>query len=146
MKTLAINKHAKSDYEILSLHEGGLVLTGAEVKSAKLGHIQLKGSFLSIDGGELVVKNMFIARYAPAGPEAPHDETRTRKVLVHASELRQFIGKKQAEGLTLVPIRVYTKRSLVKLEFAVAKGKKQYEKRETIKKRDLDRRLRRGLD
>ena len=145
MSTLAINKKARFDYEILDTLEGGLKLTGAEVKSVKAGHTQLKGAFLHIQGGELWLKGSFIAAYKPAGKQEDYDANRDRKVLVHRRELSRLVGKKGQEGLTLVPLSIYTKGDLVKLEFAVARGKKQYEKREAIKKRDVQRDIREKL-
>ncbi len=142
MPTLAVNKRAGYDYDILDRFEGGLALTGPEVKSAKAGHIQLKGAFLHVRGGELWLKNAFITRYAPAGPQPGYDPSRDRKVLVHKRELGRVAGKVQAEGLTLVPISVYTRGNLVKIEFALARGKRQFEKREAIKKREVQRSLR----
>ena len=141
MANLAVNKHAKSDYEFLDKIEGGLALTGAEVKSAKLGNVKLQGAFLTVEKNELWLKNAHIGRYKPAGVQEEYDPTRSRKVLVHRKELNKVREKKQSQGLTLVPIRVYTKGALVKLEFAIARGKKKYEKRESIKKRDVERRM-----
>lgn len=141
MPTLAVNKKARHDYDFIEEYEGGLVLTGAEVKSAKLGHIQLKGSYLSVRAGELWIRNMHISRYKKAGAQEGYNPTRDRKVLVHRREIKKLIGKQQAEGLTLVPISVYTKGDLVKLSFALARGKKKYEKRESIKKRDVMRKI-----
>ena len=145
MSILARNKQAVRDYHFLEEYEGGLVLTGAEVKSARQGHVQMKGSFLSIERGTLIVKNLYIGKYAPAGKQEDYDPVRTRKVLVHARELKSLIGKKQAQGLTLVPISVYTRGNFVKLGFAVARGKKQYEKRDILKKADDERRMRAAL-
>lgn len=143
MKILAINKRAQFDYELLEIFEAGLVLTGPEVKSAKAGSVQLKGAFLDIRAQELWLKNAHISAYKPAaGIQTDYDPTRDRKVLVHKRELKRLIGKKKEEGLTLIPVRMYIKQQLVKLEFAVARGKKKYEKRETIKKRDIDRQIR----
>jgi SsrA-binding protein len=146
MAVLARNKEALHDYHILEEYEGGLALTGAEVKAARAGHLQLKGSFLSIERGELFIKNMFIGPYAPAGPlNELHEPSRNRKVLVRAKELKTLIGKKQAQGLTIVPISVYTKGNYVKLGFAVARGKKLFEKRDMLKKADDQRRMRTAL-
>lgn len=142
MPKLAENKKARFDYEILETFEGGLVLTGAEVKSIKTGRMQLKGSFLHIRKGELWLKNAFIAKYGSAGPQPEYDPYQDRKVLVHAREIKKFIGKSQAEGLSLVPLSIYTKKDLIKIEFALARGKKKHEKRDTIKKRDVDRQMR----
>lgn len=141
MANLAVNKHAKSDYEFLEIMEGGLMLSGAEVKSARSGNVKLQGSFLTVEKNELFLKNAHIGKYGPAGVQEEYDPTRSRKVLVHTKELNKIREKKHSQGLTLVPIRVYTKGALIKLEFAIARGKKKYEKRETIKKRDLDRRM-----
>lgn len=145
MPTLAVNKKARHDYEILEQFEGGLVLTGAEVKSMRKGHVQMKGAFLTIQNGELFLKNMHIGAYAPAGKQEHYNPTRDRKVLIHKREIKRLIGKKQAEGLTIVPISAYTKGDLVKLGFAVARGKREYEKRDAIKKRDTDRKIREHL-
>jgi SsrA-binding protein len=142
MGSLAINKRARFDYELLEHYEGGLALTGAEVKAIKKGSADMKGAFLSIENKELWIKNLYIGKYAPAGPQPDYKEKRNRKVLVHRKEINTLIGKKQAQGLTIVPIRVYTKGNLVKLEFATARGKRKYEKRDSIKKRDLDRQAR----
>ena len=140
--TLALNKRVRYDYDLLEELEGGLVLTGAEVKSVKAGHAQLKGAFLHIRSGELWLKGAFIAKYAPAGKQESYNASRDRKVLVHRRELSRLIGKVQSDRLTLVPISVYTRGNLVKLGFALGRGKRQYEKRETIKKRDVERQLR----
>jgi SsrA-binding protein len=141
MPKLADNKKVRFDYEILATYEGGLVLTGAEVKAAKGGRMQLKGAFLHIRKGELWLKNAFIAKYGPAGPQPEYDPYQDRKVLVHARELKKLIGKSQAEGLTLAPLSVYTKNSLIKVEFGLVRGKKKHEKRDAIKKRDVQRQM-----
>ncbi len=142
MPTLAVNKKARFDYELLETLEAGLVLTGPEVKSIKAGRVQMKGAFLDINKDELWLKNVYIAKYGPAGKQEDYESDRNRKVLVHKRQLARLIGKKQAEGLTLVPLSIYTKGNLIKLEFAVARGKKKHEKRETIKKRDVERQMR----
>ena len=142
MSTLATNKHARSDYDLIEQFEGGLVLTGGEVKSAKQGTVSMRGAFMRVQNGELWLKNMHIGHYAPSGPSDDYDPTRDRKVLVHKKQLKQLDGKQHAQGLTIVPIRVYTKGALVKVGFALARGKRKHEKRESIKKRDLDRQAR----
>lgn len=138
MPTLALNRKARSEYEFLEEFEGGLVLTGPEVKSAKGGHIQLKGAFLTMQKGELWLKNAYIAPYKPAG-DIPYNPNADRKVLVHKQELAKISEKKAAQGLTIVPISVYTKHNFIKLGFALAKGKKKYEKRESKKQADIKR-------
>ncbi len=146
MKLLAVNKYAKFDYELLEKFEAGLVLTGPEVKSAKAGSVQLKGAFLDVRGGQLWLKSAHITPYAPAASaQTDYDPTHDRRVLVHKRELKRLIGKRKVEGLTLVPVCLYVKHNLVKLEFAVGKGKKKFEKREAIKKRDVDRQIRQRM-
>jgi len=141
MTTLAVNKKAKFDYELLEKYEAGLVLFGHEVKSIKTGHISLKGAFVTVHNGELFLTNALVPLYQHAGNIKDYDPTRSRKLLVKKRELRSLIGKKTQSGLTLIPIRVYTKRNLIKLEFALAKGKSKYDKRHTIKKREVDRNI-----
>jgi SsrA-binding protein len=141
MANLAVNRKASFNYELLDRFEGGLALTGGEVKSSKKGSVDMKGSYLSVEREELWIKNMHIAKYAPAGPQPDYDPLRPRKVLVHKKELKQLQSKSQSDGLTIVPIRVYTKGDLVKIEFALARGKKSYEKRDSIKKRDVQRHM-----
>lgn len=145
MPTLATNARALHDYELLEKFEGGLVLTGAEAKSAKRGSVNLKGAFLMVQGDEVVITGMHIAPYAPAGTRATYLPTRARKVLVHRQEINKLRAKAEAERLTIVPVSVYTKGNLVKLGFALARGKRQFEKRDAIKKRDIDRELKRKM-
>ena len=145
MAILAYNKRANFDYEISDKYEAGLVLAGQEVKSIKTGHISLKESFVTIKGSELYLTNAHIPPYKHAGNVSNYDPTRPRKLLLKKSEIRHLIGKARTEGLTLVPIRVYTKRQLLKLEFGIGKGKKQYDKRETIAKRETERKIKRAL-
>lgn len=148
MPTLAFNKRANFDYEIKEKYEAGLVLLGHEVKSIKTGHISLKGSYVTFKKAkgrplpELFLINVHIPLYKFAGSIKNYDPYRSRKLLLKKNEISHLIGKKQEQGLTLVPIRVYTKRGYVKLEFGVGRGKKKADKRETIKKRDIDRRIR----
>jgi SsrA-binding protein len=142
MESLAINKRAEYDYDLLETFEGGLVLTGAEVKAAKAGHVQLKGAFIMFRDNEIWLKNALISRYEPAGPQDSYDSYRNRKILIRRRDINKLVGKLNTQGLTLVPIRVYLNRNLVKVSFALARGKKQYEKRAVIKKRDIDRQIR----
>ncbi len=136
MKTYAINKRASYDYELLEKIEGGLVLAGCEVKAIKTGHISLKGAYVTINNSELFLVNANIPPYQPANMPESYDPTRSRKVLVRRNEIKSLIGKAGQKGLTLVPIKVYSKRGLIKLEFAVGKGKRKVDKREDIKKRE----------
>ncbi len=145
MSILAKNKRASYDYELQDRYEAGLVLTGQEVKSAKTGHISLNGSFITRKGQELFLTNSNIPPYKFAGMIKNYDPARSRKVLLKKSEIKSLIGKISVEGLTLVPLCVYTKRKLIKLEFAVARGKKQFDKRHSIKKREDKRKMERTL-
>ena len=145
MTALALNKRARFDYEILEIYEAGLVLTGAEVKSIKTGHVSLKESFVTIREEELYLTNAHIPPYSHAGKINNYDPTRSRKLLLKRNEIKNLIGKARTKGLTLVPIRMYTKRRLVKLEFGLGKGKKEYDKRQKIRKRDDLRKAEREL-
>lgn len=140
MKILASNKKAFFDYEILEKLESGIVLTGAEVKSVKLGQISLKGAHVAISNNALTLIGCYINPYKFARNEN-YDPLRTRTLLVKKAEFSRLIGKKQEQGLTIVPLSVYTKRGFVKLEIAVAKGKKKHDKRDTIKKREQEREI-----
>lgn len=146
MPQLAINRKASFDYELIEKYEAGLVLLGHEVKAVREGQISLKGSFISVrtknGRSELYLINCQISPYKYAGPLPDYNQLRERKLLLKKSEIDYLLGKKQTEGLTLIPLKIYTNHSFLKLEFAVAKGKKKYDKRETIKKREVDRRLR----
>jgi SsrA-binding protein len=145
MPELAYNKRADFDYDISDKYEAGLVLRGYEVKAVKTGHISLKGSFVTIKNNELYLTNANIPLYKHSGSIANYNPTRPRKLLLKKREIRHLIGKSRAEGLTLVPIRVYTKRGLLKLEFGIGKGRKKIDKRQVIKKRESDRRITRAL-
>lgn len=146
MPTLAYNKRAHFDYEIGETYEAGLVLFGHEVKSVKTGHISLKGAFVTHKQGEkapeLYLTNAHIPLYKRLLPDSNYNPERPRKLLLHKKQIAKLIGKKQEQGLTLVPIKIYTKHNLIKLEFGIGRGKKKYDKREDIKKRDVERDLR----
>lgn len=145
MPILALNKRANYDYSIQEKYEAGLVLKGHEVKSIKTGHISLRESFVTIKGNELFLTNAHIPPYAHAGKITDYDPTRSRKLMLKKIEIKRLIGKARTEGLTLVPIKLYTKRRLIKLEFGLGKGKKQFDKREKIKKREDEKGMRRIL-
>ena len=144
-EALATNDRARYDYELLEKLEAGLVLDGQEVKSAKTGHLKLKGAHVAFTRGEAMLVGAHIARYPKAGPLPDYDPERSRKLLLHKRQLDRLRGKREEEGLTIVPIRAYMVRGRVKIEIAVARGKKEYEKRESIKKRDIDRQVRSAL-
>lgn len=150
MNIIAINKRANFDYEILEKYEAGLVLFGHEVKSIKTKHASLKESFVTIHNQELYLTNAHIPPYIHAGQIDNHNPTRPRKLLLKKSEIKHLIGKARTQGLTLVPIKLYTKKrpaltrgdrsstrgGLIKLEFGLGKGKKEYDKRDKIKRRE----------
>jgi SsrA-binding protein len=146
MATLAINKKAGFDYEFLEKFEAGIVLTGQEVKSIRQGQASLAGAFVFLDRkGEAYLTNAQIPPFKFAGPLPSYDPKRSRKLLLRQKELNYLIGKLKQSGLTVIPISLYTKDSKIKLEFALARGKKKADKRQTIKeketKRDIDRAL-----
>lgn len=145
MATLAVNKRAIFDYQLLDKYEAGIVLTGGEVKSAKAGQCSLKGGFVTVKGGELYLTNASIPRYKLAGTEESYDPTRSRKLLLKKAEIKSLIGKMKTQGLTLVPISLYTKKRLIKLEFALARGKKKHDKRQDIAKKEARRNIDRSL-
>ena len=132
------NRKAKYDYEILDTIEAGIVLTGTEIKSIRLGKANLKDSYATIKHGEAILLNMHISHYEE-GNRFNHDETRTRKLLLHKKEILKLYDKIRLEGNTLVPIKLYFKGNKAKILLGIAKGKKTYDKRETIKKRDIER-------
>ncbi|MFH0927991.1 MAG: SsrA-binding protein SmpB [bacterium] len=143
MPSLVYNKNANRNYHLLETFEAGVVLTGAEVKSLRNQNAKLQGAYVTIAKGELWLIGAHIGRYAPAGPQPEYDPSRARKLLVHKRQLMSLLGKKKEKGLTLVPLELYTKGHQIKLSFAIARGKKLYDKREDLKKRDLDRDIRR---
>ena len=147
MSVLAVNKKAGFDYNILENYEAGLVLTGQEVKSIKAGHVSLKEGYVDVNkdkNGEpaLYLIKAHVSPYKSAGLLPDYNPTRPRKLLLKKREIAHLIGKKQAAGLTLVPLKIYTKHGLIKLEFGLGQGRKKYDKREVIKKREVDRQLR----
>lgn len=141
LKNLAENRRARYDYEILETYEAGLVLFGHEVKAIKTGHISLRGSYVIIKNNEAYLLNAFIPPYQPANTPEDYNPERTRKLLLNKSEIRSLIGKSKQKGLTLVPLRIYTKKSKLKLEFGIGKGKRKIDKREAIKKRETEREI-----
>ena len=132
------NRKAKYDYEILDTIEAGIVLTGTEIKSIKNGSANLKDSYAIIKNGEAYLLNMHISHYEQ-GNIFNHNETRTRKLLLHKKEILKLNDKIQMLGYTLVPIKLYFKKGFAKILIGVAKGKKNYDKREAIKKKDIQR-------
>ena len=144
MKLLANNKKAYHDYFIEEKYEAGLSLLGSEVKSIKKGKVSIKESFISDRKGEMFIYGMHVTPYSQAY-DKDIDPTRTRRLLLHKKEINKLIGKKTQAGYTVVPLKIYERDGLVKLELSLAKGKKQYDKRETIKAKDDKRKMDRAL-
>lgn len=135
-----VNRRAFFDYQILDRFEAGLNLNGAEVKAIKLGHANLTGSFVRILGSEAYLVNAKIFPYQYARPEG-YDETRTRKLLLHKKEIIALKSKTDGANLAIVPLSLYTKKGLIKLEIGLGKGKKKFEKKEAIRRKDIQRDL-----
>ena len=144
IKTIAKNKKAYFDYFVLSTYEAGIELFVTEVKSVRAGNINLKDSFCSIDEGELYVKHMHISPYEK-GNVFNKDPIRDRKLLMHKREIMTLFGKVKQDGLTLIPLSVYLNGSKVKVEVGLCKGKKLYDKRDTLAKKQTDREMRANL-
>ena len=142
MPTLATNPRAKFDYDILKIFEAGLMLTGQEVKSVRAGNVSLKGAYATLKGEEVWLLNAHISPYKKAGALSGYDPTRTRKLLLRTREIKELIGAIHAQGLTLIPLSLYTRGRRLKVELGLARGRKKYEKREVIKKRAIDREIR----
>lgn len=142
MEILASNKKISFLYNILERVEAGIVLQGCEVKSLKQGKVSLNGSFISIVNGEVVLKNCEIQAYTNA--DGKLDTKRERKLLLHKAEINKLDAKVKEKGLTLVPDKIYLKNGLVKLEIALCRGKHSYDKKESIKQRDITRELSRN--
>ncbi len=144
MKLLANNKKAYHDYFIEEKYEAGLSLLGSEVKSIKKGKVSIKESFISDRNGEMFIYGMHVTPYEQAY-EKDIDPTRTRRLLLHKKEINKLIGQKTQAGFTIVPLKIYERDGLVKLELALSKGKKQFDKRESIKAKDDKRKIDRAL-
>jgi len=132
------NRKAYFDYTILKEIEAGIELVGTEIKSIRKGSVDLKDSFVTIKNNEAYVLNIYIARYEE-GNRFNHDERRTRRILLHKEEIKRLKEEKEKQGITIVPLKMYLKNNRAKLLIGIAKGKKLYDKREAIKKRDLER-------
>lgn len=133
-----LNRKARYNYQIFDTIEAGIVLTGTEIKSIRSGKANIKDSYATIKKGEALLVNMHINPYEN-GNIFNHEETRTRKLLLHKKEIKKIENKITLEGYTLVPLKIYFKHGIAKIELGIAKGKKNYDKRETIKQRDIER-------
>jgi len=138
---IAENRKAAHDYHLLETFEAGVVLLGTEVKAIREGRVNLRDTFARVEEGEVFIYNMNISSYSHRG-YADHEPLRRRKLLLHREEIRKLIGKTVEKGMTLVPVRMYFKNGRVKVAVSLAKGKKEYDKRETIKRREADRETR----
>jgi SsrA-binding protein len=143
-KTLASNRKAYHDYFIEDTFEAGIVLTGTEIKSVRAGQVNLRDSYATIKDGELWLMNTHIAAYR-GGSYFNHDPRRDRKLLMHRREINRLAGKVQEKGLTLIPLRIYLKNNLAKVEIGLARGKKQYDKRATLREKDSRREVERAI-
>ena len=143
-KTVTFNRKALHDYHVLERLEAGIALTGTEIKSIRLGRVSLRDAYARPEGGEMWLVGVHIAQYAPAGP-SNHDPTRRRKLLLHADEIAELSMAVNEKGLTVVPLRLYLKRGRAKVELALGRGKRQYDRRQDIAKRDAERAMQRAM-
>jgi SsrA-binding protein len=142
--SIAENRKAHHDFTLFETFEAGVALLGTEVKAIREGRVNLRDSFARVENGEVFVYNINISAYSHRG-YAEHEALRPRKLLLHKEEIRKLIGKTVEKGMTLVPVRLYFKKGRVKLAISLAKGKKEYDKRETVKRRETDRETRAAI-
>ena len=145
MQTYSENKKAHYDYEILEKFEAGLVLQGQEVKSIKTGHINLSGSYVVFKGFEPYLIGAKIPPYQPKNAPADYNPEQSRKLLLNKKEINFLIGKVNERGFSLIPLKIYDKNGRIKIEFGLARGKRKFDKREKIKRQDIDRDVNREL-
>lgn len=143
-KTVARNRRARHNYHIMDVYQAGLVLQGTEVKSLRAGHASLVDAYADVVNGEMYLLNCHIAAYSH-GTAWNHNPTRPRKVLLHRREINKLAGRIQQRGFTLIPLSIYFERGRAKVDLALARGKKQYDKRQEMKRRDLDREMERAI-
>ena len=143
-KTITVNKKAYHDYHVLESLEVGIVLTGTEIKSIREGRVNIRDAYAKPEGGELWLLNAHIAGYQ-AGSHYNHEPNRPRKLLLHRRQIDELAGLVTQKGLTLVPLKLYIKKGIAKLEIGVVRGKKQYDKRETMARRETEREIERAL-
>jgi SsrA-binding protein len=141
---VAQNRKARHDYEVLDSFEAGIALLGSEVKAVREGRVTLKDSYAVVRGGEVFLQKAHISHYGPAS-RFNHDLERPRKLLLHRGEINRLLGQAEQKGLTLVPLKIYFKRGRAKVEIALVRGRRQYDKRQAIAKRDADRAIDREL-
>ena len=141
---IAENRKAYHDFHLLETFEAGVALLGTEVKAIREGRVNLRDSYARVEDGEVFLFNVNISPYSHRG-YADHEPLRRRKLLLHRDEIRKLIGRTVEKGMTLVPVRMYFKKGRVKVAISLAKGKKEYDKRETIKRRETDRETRAAI-
>lgn len=144
-KTITVNRKARHDYFIDETYEAGIVLKGAEIKSIRAGRVNLRDSFVLVRDGEAWVHNMHISPYRQGSTHEQLDSKRPRKLLLHKRQIGRLAGLVAQKGVTIVPLKLYLKHNLAKLEIAVATGKKQYDKRRDIKEREAEREIERAM-
>ncbi len=145
MKMVAQNRRARYDYAIVDTAEAGIILTGPEVKSCRLGHINLSGAYVSFLNGKPVLKGAGISKYAYTGPDVPYEEHRDRQLLLKSSELLKLQRATEEKGMTIVPLEVQAGK-YIKVVIGLGRGKKKMDKRQAIKERETGRRLREGRE
>lgn len=144
-KILSENRKALFDYEVLEKYKAGIILTGQEVKSAKLKRMNIAGAFVVLRGEEPFLIGANIPPYQPKNIQGDYNPTKSRKLLLRKPEIKELLGKTRQKGLTLAPLLVYTYKGKIKIEFAIVRGKKKSDKREKIKKREAEREIRRAF-
>ncbi|KKQ23375.1 MAG: SsrA-binding protein [Candidatus Staskawiczbacteria bacterium RIFCSPLOWO2_12_FULL_37_15] len=145
MKIYSENKKAGFDYEVLEKFQAGIVLFGQEVKSIKTGHINLSGSYVTLNSGEPFLVGVKVPPYQPNNAGADYGDERAKKLLLNKKEINYLIGKTKTKGFSLIPLKIYENNGRIKIEFGLAKGKRKYDKKEKIKKRDIEREINREL-
>lgn len=144
IKVIAENRKARHDYFVEERYEAGIILTGTEIKSIRAGRVNLKDSYAEVINGQIWLNQAHISPYEQ-GNRFNHDPLRKRKLLLHRSEIAKMSGKVQQQGMTLIPLRIYLKRGLAKIELGLCKGKKNYDKRDDLAERDAKRQMERDL-
>lgn len=139
------NRKAYYEYHILDEYEAGVVLMGSEVKSIRMGNVTLSDSFIYLKSGEVWIKNLKVARYAQTHMSEPHNENRDKKLLLTKKEINKISRSLEDQGITCIPLTIFTKRNKLKIKIGVAKGKKLFDKRQSIKEKDMKRELQRNL-
>lgn len=145
MKVIVENREARFEYFVEDTFEAGISLDGGEVKSVRAGNVSLKDAYCSVYNGELYIKGMHVAVYDRGGSFNVKDSRRDRKLLMHKSEIHRLMGKVNEKGYTIVPLKLYFKQSLIKVEIGLCKGKNTYDKKQTIRERDFDRTAKREI-